>query len=128
MTILDKIKEKSKSLKIEIVAIFLSMKDNRTPLLAKVMVVLTVSYAFSPIDIIPDFIPVLGYLDDLIILPLMLTATIKLIPPEVLSECRILVKDKTLINKKIGIFAGIVILFMWIGIIGYVLKRIFWIP
>jgi len=122
MSFLDRLKEKSKSLKTEIIVIYLSMKDNRTPVFAKLLVVLTVSYAVSPVDLIPDFIPVLGYLDDIIILPLLITASIKLIPKEVLSECRIQANENVQLNKKIGIFSAIITLLLWISIIAFIFK------
>ncbi|MHB9055249.1 MAG: YkvA family protein [Paludibacteraceae bacterium] len=90
------------------------------------MIVLTISYAFSPIDLIPDlipdFIPILGYLDDLIILPLMITVSIKLIPKEVLTECRIKAKGDIQMNKKLGIYSAIIIILMWISVIVLILK------
>ena len=79
-------KERAKDLKRDVPAVYLTMKDVRTPILPKVIAVLTVVYALSPIDLIPDFIPVLGYLDDLIILPAMVTLMIKLIPKDVWQE------------------------------------------
>jgi uncharacterized membrane protein YkvA (DUF1232 family) len=60
MKFLKKLKNKSKALKTEIIAIYLSMRDSRTPVWAKIMIILTISYAFSPIDLIPDFIPILA--------------------------------------------------------------------
>ena len=77
------IKERAKRLKSEIPAIFIALKDKETPVLAKITAALTVAYALSPIDLIPDFIPVLGYLDDIIILPVLAALTIKLIPEAV---------------------------------------------
>ena len=94
MKLFKKLKEKTKTLKTEIIAISLSMHDSRTPILAKIMVVITIGYALSPIDFIPDFIPILGYLDDLIILPFMIAICIKLIPQKVLEESRIKAKEK----------------------------------
>ena len=83
------IKERAKKLKTDIPALFLALKDRRTPVLAKVFAAITVVYALSPIDLIPDFIPVLGYLDDLIILPALVALTIRFIPRELLAEKRI---------------------------------------
>lgn len=83
-----KLKERAKQLKTDIPAVFLAIKHKDTPLLAKVLAAATVAYALSPIDLIPDFIPVLGYLDDIIILPALVALTIKLIPSEVFKECR----------------------------------------
>lgn len=77
------LKKRANKLKQDIPTVFLALKDNKTPLIAKVVAGITVAYALSPIDLIPDFIPVLGYLDDIILLPLLVTLTIKLIPSDV---------------------------------------------
>lgn len=74
------LKERARQLKIDIPAVFLSLKSKETPVLAKLVAGITVAYALSPIDLIPDFIPVLGYLDDVITLPVLIALTIKLIP------------------------------------------------
>lgn len=74
------IRERAASLKRDIPAVFLALKAKETPLPAKILAFLTVAYALSPIDLIPDFMPVLGYLDDLIILPVLVFLTCKLIP------------------------------------------------
>ena len=73
------LKEKAKALKIDIPALFIAMKKRETPIAAKIIAGIAVGYALSPIDLIPDFIPVLGYLDDLIILPLLVALAIRLI-------------------------------------------------
>lgn len=77
-----------KGLKRDVPAIFLALKDRETPIVAKALAAVTVGYALSPIDLIPDFIPLLGYLDDVILLPAMVALTIKLIPSPVLERCR----------------------------------------
>lgn len=82
------IKERAKKLKTDIPALFLALKDRKTPFLAKLFAAITVVYALSPIDLIPDFIPFLGYLDDLIILPALVALTIRFIPKELLEEKR----------------------------------------
>ncbi len=82
------LKEQSKKLKRDIPAIYIALKDKSTPFLAKLAAAATIAYALSPIDLIPDFIPVLGCLDDLIVLPALAALTIKLIPKEKLNECR----------------------------------------
>lgn len=80
-------KQRGKLLKKQIPAVFLALKSSDTPLAAKLLAALTVGYALSPIDLIPDFIPVLGYLDDLVILPLLAAWTIRLIPAPVWERC-----------------------------------------
>ncbi len=82
------LKEQSKKLKRDIPEIYIALKDKSTPFLAKLAAAATIAYALSPIDLIPDFIPVLGCLDDLIVLPALAALTIKLIPKEKLNECR----------------------------------------
>lgn len=124
MRLVQKLKEKAKALNAELTAVYLSMMDKRTPWFGKIMIIITISYALSPIDLIPDFIPVLGYLDDLIIIPLLLTASIKLIPKDVLAENRIKARENIQINKKIGIFSAIVIVLLWVGIIIAVLFKV----
>lgn len=73
--------------KVDLPSLFLALKDRRTSWLAKLLAFLTVAYALSPVDLIPDFIPVIGYLDDLLILPLLAALTIKLIPADVWQDC-----------------------------------------
>ena len=82
-----KMKEKLGKLKRKIPVIYLALKKKQTPWYAKVLAGLTIAYALSPIDLIPDFIPVLGYLDDVILLPLLLALTVKAIPAKVFEEC-----------------------------------------
>jgi uncharacterized membrane protein YkvA (DUF1232 family) len=83
-----KLKERAKQLQTDIPAVFLALKDRKTPWYAKVCAALTVAYALSPIDFIPDFIPIVGYLDDLIILPLLVALTVRFIPADVFAEYR----------------------------------------
>ena len=82
------LKARAKQLKTDIPALFLAMKDSRTPASAKALAFLAVAYALSPVDLIPDFIPVVGYLDDLLLLPLLAALAVKLIPREVFEEKR----------------------------------------
>ena len=82
------LKASTKKLKTDIPALFLALKDKDTPFLAKLFAGITVVYALSPIDLIPDFIPVLGYLDDVILLPMLAALTIKFLPKEILEQKR----------------------------------------
>ena len=82
------LKERARKLQMDIPAIFLALGDRETPVIAKVLAGITVAYALSPIDLIPDFIPVLGYLDDLLLLPILVALTVKFIPAEVLERNR----------------------------------------
>ena len=87
------LKDRAKKLKTDIPAVFIAMKKRETPLAAKIFASVTVLYALSPIDLIPDFIPVLGFLDDLIILPAMIALTVKLIPTAVFKQAQIESED-----------------------------------
>lgn len=82
------LKAKAKKLKTDIPAVFLALKDKETPFIAKIFAGITVAYALSPIDLVPDFIPVLGYLDDVIILPMLVALTIKFIPQDIMEKYR----------------------------------------
>lgn len=88
MKAIDRWKQRAGQLKTEPYALYLAYKDPRTPWYARVFAALVAGYAFSPIDLVPDFIPVLGYLDDLILVPLGAALAVKLIPPDVLAESR----------------------------------------
>jgi uncharacterized membrane protein YkvA (DUF1232 family) len=81
-------KERARRLKVETYAIYLAYRDPRVPWYARVFAACVVGYAFSPIDLVPDPIPVLGYLDDLVLVPLGIALALKMIPPEVMAECR----------------------------------------
>ena len=82
------LKKRAQKLKTDIPAIFLALKDKDTPLPAKVFAGLTIAYSFSPVDLIPDFIPVLGYLDDVILFPALVSLTVKFIPEDVLKKSK----------------------------------------
>lgn len=85
---MGKFTDRAKKLKTDIPAVFLALKEKRTPWYAKIIAAAVVVYALSPVDLIPDFIPVLGYLDDIIILPSLIALCIRFIPDEVFEDCR----------------------------------------
>lgn len=115
--LIDNWKQKAKQLKREIHAIYLAMKDHRTPWYARVLAAVIVGYAFSPIDLIPDPIPVLGYLDDLVLLPLGILLLVKIIPPEVLVECRAKANAPDNTKKPKNWIAGSIIIAIWLCLI-----------
>ena len=82
------LKERAKKLKTDIPAVYLALKDENTPIAAKIFAAITVAYALSPIDLIPDFIPVLGYLDYIILLPVLVAVTISFIPENIMENHR----------------------------------------
>ncbi len=110
---LDKLKQRARELKRESIALYFAFRDKRTPWYAKILAALVLAYAFSPIDLIPDFIPVLGYLDDLIIVPAGIALTLKLIPPNVMDEARLTASAKSPERRVGWIGAGIIIL-IWL--------------
>ena len=85
---LDRLKARARGLKRETHALYLVARDPRTPWYAKVLAGAVVAYALSPVDLIPDFVPVLGYLDDLVIVPAGIALVLRLVPAEVLADCR----------------------------------------
>lgn len=117
-----KLKERAKKLKIDIPAIFLAIKDKDTPIIAKIFAGCTVAYALSPIDFIPDFIPVLGYLDDVILLPALVGLTIRLIPKDVMERNRKLSEGLWENGKPEKWYYAIPIMAIWILIIWLVIK------
>lgn len=86
--LLERIRSWARSLKRDAVTLWFAYKHPATPMLAKALCIVVVAYALSPIDLIPDFIPILGYVDDAILLPGLIWLAIKLVPPQVLDECR----------------------------------------
>ena len=116
------LKERAKKLKSDIPAIFLALKDKDTPIIAKILAAVTVAYALSPIDLIPDFIPVLGYLDDLIILPALAALTIKLIPKEKFEECRIKAEGLWENGKPKKWYYAVPIVIIWVAVILGIVK------
>jgi uncharacterized membrane protein YkvA (DUF1232 family) len=113
MSLPDEIKRRIQRLKIETYALYLAYRDPRTPWYAKAFACLVVAYALSPIDLIPDFIPVLGYLDDLLLLPIGIYFALKLIPGEVMDECRARAATVALDRSRESRLATIVILAIW---------------
>ena len=107
------LKEKAKQLKTDVPAVFLALKDKKVPWYAKLFAALTVVYALSPIDLIPDFIPVIGYLDDLIILPALVALTVKFIPKDVFEEYRQRARDLWQDGKPKRWYYAIPIVLVW---------------
>ncbi|MDD6021162.1 MAG: YkvA family protein [Acutalibacteraceae bacterium] len=119
-----KLKERAKKLKTDIPAIFLALKDKETPIIAKIFAACTVAYALSPVDLIPDFIPVLGYLDDVIILPALIALTIKLIPEDVMEKNRKLSEGLWSNGKPKRWYYAIPVVIIWCLIILLIIKAI----
>lgn len=117
-------KELAEKLKTDIPALFLALKDKDTPAIARLLAGITVAYALSPIDLIPDFIPVLGYLDDLILLPALIALTIKFIPKSVIERNRKLSKGLWVNGKPKKWYYAIPIIIFWLVLLILILTVI----
>ena len=114
MRIAEALRERAHALKQETFALYLAARHRDTPWYAKLLVAGIVAYALSPIDLIPDFVPVLGYLDDLILLPLGIALALRMIPPAVLAECRARAQEVLRDGKHLGRRAAAVIVAIWV--------------
>lgn len=119
------LKKWANCLKKDVPAVFLSLKDAQTPLLAKVFAAITVAYALSPIDLIPDFIPVLGFLDDLILLPALVALTVRLIPRPVWEKNRRLAKNLWTNGKPQRWYYALPIVAFWLLVALLILRAVF---
>ena len=118
------IKEKANEIKKNIAALFIALKKKETPWYAKLVAGIAVTYALSPIDLIPDFIPVLGYLDDLLILPILITLAIKLIPIEIMDACKVEAEGLWETGKPKHWYYAIPVILLWILLLFFVYKII----
>ena len=109
-------REQARRLKQEVYALYLACRDPRVPWYAKALAATVVAYALSPVDLIPDFIPVLGYLDDLVLVPLGIWLARRMIPPEVLADCRARAAEVMAQGKPVNRAAAAVIVAVWIGL------------
>jgi len=110
----------ARTIKRDVHALYLASRDPRVPWYAKAMAVIVAGYALSPIDLIPDFVPVLGYLDDVILVPLGIVLVIKMIPPEIMAEHRDLASAAA--DRPVSRIAAMVIALIWAvsaGLLGY---------
>jgi uncharacterized membrane protein YkvA (DUF1232 family) len=112
--ILERWKRRAKQLKTETYAIYLAYRDPRVPWYARIFAACVVGYAFSPIDLIPDPIPILGYLDDMVLVPLGVVLALRMIPSEVLAECREQAEEVIREGKLVSRVAALVIVAVWI--------------
>lgn len=121
---IERIKKWAKKLKSDIATLYLAYKHELTPWYAKLVAITTVGYALSPIDIIPDFIPILGFVDDAILLPAFIWLSLKLIPKEVIVLCREEAEGIFSNGKPKNYIAGGIIVLMWLLIIAIVLIKL----
>lgn len=114
LSVLDRLRRRAHALKREAHALYFAYRDARTPWYARVVVACVVAYAFSPIDLIPDFVPLLGYLDDLILVPLGIALALRLIPTEVMAESR--ARAAHAATRPTGRAAAAVIITFWLAL------------
>ena len=109
---LSQLKTWARRIKRDVVTVYLAARDPRAPFFARCLAMAVAAYALSPIDLIPDFIPVIGYLDDLLIVPLGLVCVLKLMPPDVLADARL--KADVLLGKPTSLWGGAFIIGLWL--------------
>jgi uncharacterized membrane protein YkvA (DUF1232 family) len=114
MSILARLRQHARQLKAETFALYLAARHPGTPWYAKLLVAGIVAYALSPIDLIPDFVPVLGYLDDLVLIPLGIALAIRMIPGPVMTECRAQAQRTMQAERPVSRMAGVVIVAVWL--------------
>ena len=118
------LKERAKQLKNDIPAVFRALKDKDTPWVAKVFAALTVVYALSPVDLVPDFVPVLGYLDDVILLPALVALTIRFIPQKMFEKYRREAEGMWQNGKPKKWYYGIPFVLIWTFLLVLIMKWI----
>ncbi len=111
---LDELRRRARRLKAEVYALYLAYRDPRVPWYARLFAAGVVAYAFSPIGLIPDFIPVIGFLDDLILVPLGILLALRMIPPPVMAECRQRAAETLREGRPTNWLAAGVIIAIWI--------------
>jgi len=116
MALLELLKRQARQLKRETYALYLAARHPATPWYAKLLIAAVVAYALSPIDLIPDFVPILGYLDDLLLLPIGIALAIRLLPPAVMAECRARAQEVALNGKPVSRGAAAVIVMIWLAL------------
>jgi uncharacterized membrane protein YkvA (DUF1232 family) len=112
----NRLRAMAKRLKANLMVMYVAYRDPRVPLYAKIFAICVVAYAFSPVDLIPDFIPILGYLDDLILVPLGVYFAMRMFPGEVLDEYRAKAEEERKTSKPKNWIAGVLIIVVWIAV------------
>jgi uncharacterized membrane protein YkvA (DUF1232 family) len=126
-SLVDALRRRARALKVETLALFYVARDPRVPWYARAFIGIVVAYALSPIDLIPDFVPVLGYLDDLILVPLGIALALRMVPTPVLEECRARARLES--SRPTSRTAMLVIIAIWaasVALVAWVVARAFW--
>ena len=116
---MESIKDRARFLRRNTLALWYASRDRRTPRVARLLAVFVAAYALSPIDLIPDFIPVLGYLDDLILIPAGIALTLRLIPPDVMASARL--KAEQSLASPNPWWMTLLIILVWLGLLALLL-------
>jgi uncharacterized membrane protein YkvA (DUF1232 family) len=117
MSLISRLKARARALKADVLALYAAARHPRTPWYAKLLIFAIVAYALSPIDLIPDFIPVLGLLDEIILLPVGIVLAIKLIPADVMDECRARAAAASGQATRIGRAGAAAVVVLWLALI-----------
>ncbi|MCS7282116.1 MAG: DUF1232 domain-containing protein [Anaerolineae bacterium] len=120
----DSWKSRAQNLRADTYALYLAYRDPRTPWYARLFAALVVGYAFSPVDLVPDFVPILGYLDDLVLVPLGVLLALRMIPSEVWAESRERAREAMTADRPVR-WAAIVVIATWVLILG-LLAAVLW--
>lgn len=119
----ESFKAQAKKLKKLTLVVYFAARDPRTPFLVRIIALLIAAYALSPIDLIPDFIPVIGYLDDIILIPLGLALVVKLTPDQVIEDSKIRAEQAA--TKPISYTAAVIVIIIWLALLWLCLRMIF---
>jgi uncharacterized membrane protein YkvA (DUF1232 family) len=112
--LIEGLKQRARALKAEVLALYLAARHPRTPWYAKAFLVAIVAYALSPIDLIPDFIPVLGFVDEIVLLPFAIVLAVKMVPAEVMAECRARASQLRPNGTRLGRLGAGLIVLLWL--------------
>jgi len=124
-SLLEKLKARARALQMEAHVLYIASRDPHTPWYAKALIVFVLAYALSPIDLIPDFIPVVGYLDDLIIVPTGIALALKMIPPNVINNARQTAAQNQIPIPTLGKIGMIAIILIWILVAAWIIWRLY---
>lgn len=120
----ERLKARARTFEQETLAIYIAARDPRTPWYVKALIFFVVAHTFSPIDLIPDFIPILGYLDDLIITPGGIWLAVRLIPAAVMEDARAAAATRG-VNRSVGIVGALIVILAWALIAAWIIYLIF---
>jgi uncharacterized membrane protein YkvA (DUF1232 family) len=117
-------KQWASRLRLDVFTLYFAYRNPRTPWFAKLWAAIVIAYAFSPIDLIPDFIPIIGYLDDLVLIPLGIAVAVKLVPNVILDESRNLARQRIDSKKPVNWIAGSIVIAIWVALLAFVVYRV----